>query len=903
MKEWTMKVMLMVVVWGLLSIGGTEAAMNIVTGGKPTAVVVLGEKPTWLEQHAAEELVKYVRAMSGATLPLCREGEALPGEAENQILLGRPETHGLLAQLVAAGQLQLSPEQPGGDGFILQTLRPSPPAFPSSYLILGGSADRGTLYAVYYFLEHLCRVGFFQDGDRVPRRESIGVPELDIAQRPHFEIRQYLQGCAFGYTTAYWEWEDWQRELDWMAKRYQNTMMVPWGHPEARRIADYARKLGIKTILPGAGQGQVSEEFRQQHPQARYVKMQWGENPPYYVIHPADPLFVERGVEIIRQNIAAYGTDHLYNVDPYPEQKVFLPPEEVEQMRAEFAKATAAYIRQADPEGVWYASGWALLAPPWPPETARAFLEAIPPEMFYLCDIWADERPLYQKFDYYYGRDWGFGVLHSFGGDDTLRGDLAGLIRRVQEVANDPRADRCRAFYINPEIIHYNLLYFELAAKLSWNPRGVNLADFLRHYALCRYGEEAAENMLACLQRLAQSVYATSSRATEPYYQHRLTRLAQEPAKYAHLEALREALTFALRERERLQDNPLYAHDLVDILRQYLAELSNYHLQQLYRAFVEGNRGAFEREATAVGQLLDGLEKILSTREDYCIRPLVEKARRLTGDPNVERAVKDGMFTFAGTPWLRDYQSKDMFELVKFYYRPRVEAFIAALRKALKPLQGLPTTPNLLHNGGFEEGEENQPAQWQTFFVYRGGTASRTAEEAYRGQYSGRLHIPEEGGYANLQQDLEAGPGEAYFFRAYLKVAGSCRAHLHVDFMHGEGQWPQSVFAQETVGLVVQGPSDWSPVQGWFVTPERTARMRLYCRAGGQGTAWFDEVSLQKVSLAEAPVLRPEELAAAYDAIEQRWLEEPLPTAERYPGTSVEAVAEVWGQVQALVGQ
>jgi alpha-N-acetylglucosaminidase len=879
-----------------------EGETRIVINGTPTAAIVLGRHATPIERHAADELVKYVKAMSGATLPI-REGErpkAQSGE-KTALLIGRAETNPLIADLVRQGQVRLSADYPGLDGFIIKTIG-SAGASPSHSVVIGGSADRATLYAVYHLLERFCGVGFFWDGDYVPKKKTISLPLCDIAERPLFRIRQYLQGCAFGYTTAYWEWEDWKRELDWMAKRYQNTMMVDWGHPEGKHIAEYARKLGIHTILPGAGLGEVSEEFVKQHPNVRYVKMQWGESAPCFVVHPSDPMFVQRGVETIQRNVETYGTDHIYNVDPYPEQTVFLEPDEIEKMRVEFARATAAYIRKADPQGIWYASGWALLAPPWPEKTAQAFLEAIPADMFYICDIWADENPIYQKFNYFHGRDWGFGVLHSFGGDDILRGDVAGLISRVQEVANDTKANRCVAFYINPEIIHYNLLYFELAAKLSWQPGKVNLEDFLRDYAVRRYGEKSAPTMRECLERLARSVYSSSSRATEPYYQHRLHTITSDASKYAHLDDLREALRIALWEAKDQKDNPLYANDLVDIMRQYIAELSNLHLQQLYSGFTKGDKETFEREAKTVNRLMDGLEKVLSSRDDYRVDWILAKAQRMG---RTERDLKDGFLTLASTPWLLDYQSKDLFELVRFYYRRRVEAFIGALRDALKPVRGLPTTPNLLLNSGFEEGEGSQPAHWGTGFVYKGGTAVRTKEAGCSGEFCGRLDSPEQGAYSNLFQDVRVNAGEAYYLNGRVKVKGECRVSFAADFRTGE--WPQSNYHVEyDIGGGFQGEHDWTPVSGYFVVPTPRGGkegdaviLRLYCRQEGSvGTAWFDDVRLQRVAVEEAPVLRTETLDAAYEQIEKEWLEKPLKGVPKRRRQPVPAVREAFRDLE-----
>jgi alpha-N-acetylglucosaminidase len=462
----------------------------------------------------------------------------------------------------------------------------------------------------------------------------------------------------------------------------------------AKKVANYARALGIRTILPGY-MGWVPSEFVKKHPECRYVDVKWGEAPSAAHLHPSDPMFVKVGEAFIKEYIKEYGTDHIYNIDPYPETRPGATPEEQKEIRISFPKAVSEYIKKADPKGVWYASGWAFLDRGyWPLEDVRDFLNAIPNDMFYVCDIWAESNPIYKELNYFHGKKWGFSVLLCFGGDDYLRGNLADLIRRVKEVAADPKAKNCQVLYINPEIIHYNTLYFELAAKLAWNPQ-VDLEEFLKDYALRRYGKESQENMVRVLLKLADSIYGQLG-GEEALYQHRLYSLPPPSLNREKvIKDLREAIELALREKGKQKDNPLYQHDLVDILRQYITELFNIHIKKLNLSFQNADKAGFEKEAKVIGHLMDGLEKLLASREDYRIEPIIKKAKKAPGAPqDIERKVKDDMFTFAGTPWLLDYQSKDMYELVRFYYRPRVEAFINTLGKELGKTKGIPSTPN-----------------------------------------------------------------------------------------------------------------------------------------------------------------------------------------------------------------
>lgn len=68
----------------------TEATMKIVSNGRPVAVIVLGKNATWIERHAAQELARYVEAMSGAALSITRAGAKAAEGAPGRILIGPP---------------------------------------------------------------------------------------------------------------------------------------------------------------------------------------------------------------------------------------------------------------------------------------------------------------------------------------------------------------------------------------------------------------------------------------------------------------------------------------------------------------------------------------------------------------------------------------------------------------------------------------------------------------------------------------------------------------------------------------------------------------------------------------------------------------------------------------------
>jgi alpha-N-acetylglucosaminidase len=192
--------------------------------------------------------------------------------------------------------------------------------------------------------------------------------------------------------------------------------------------------------------------------------------------------------------------------------------------------------------------------------------------------------------------------------------------------------------------------------------------------------------MTCVLEQLLASVYSSDD-VTLPGYWHRLgsdtsfTRL-ESANRIKFIPHLRKALEYAMQMKEKLSDNSLYLHDLNDIGRQYLAELFNAHVVSLKTAHAALDKEMFERESKLLEQIMDYIAEILSHDDYYWLSPFLRKARHVPGAPlDVDQRVRDILTLWAGV--IRDYASRDYYELVDGYYHPRVTAYIGSLRDAL----------------------------------------------------------------------------------------------------------------------------------------------------------------------------------------------------------------------------
>lgn len=147
-------------------------AIHLVIDGKAQAVIVV---PPGLRQEtsrAVDDLVRYVRQSTGATLPIERASKP-----------GRAEIHIGVTDYVRGLNLPLKPL--GVDGFMI--------TFPrADRIVLAGGSDSGTEFAIYDFLERYVGVRWLFPGDvgtYVPKAHDIDIPTTKVVSQPAYISR------------------------------------------------------------------------------------------------------------------------------------------------------------------------------------------------------------------------------------------------------------------------------------------------------------------------------------------------------------------------------------------------------------------------------------------------------------------------------------------------------------------------------------------------------------------------------------------------------------------------------------------------------------------------------------------------------------------------------------------
>jgi len=166
----------------LLAVGCEEAVkdgeVTISENGVAKAVIVIAEDAGEPEQHAAAELADFLEQITGAKFEIVNP----PAAKQSRLLVG--------SKAAKSAAADFSTEGLGTDGIIIRTV--------GNDLILAGGHPRGTLYAVYTFLEDElgCR-WWSSTGSTIPKKTTLKVGKLNIRYVPILEYREPFWFDAF----------------------------------------------------------------------------------------------------------------------------------------------------------------------------------------------------------------------------------------------------------------------------------------------------------------------------------------------------------------------------------------------------------------------------------------------------------------------------------------------------------------------------------------------------------------------------------------------------------------------------------------------------------------------------------------------------------------------------------
>lgn len=558
--------------------------------------------------------------------------------------------------------------------------------------ITASSVSAGT-YGVYQYLRSIGALSVSWEGNRVNLPAFYDDFTSDPVSTP-FEYRTYLNVCAYGYTTPFWNWQRWEKEIDWMAlhginnpvamegqeyvwqklwqefgvsdeelsRYFSGPVFTPWqrmgnieGHqgplPQSwinkkyqlqKNILNRMKALGMKPVVP-AFSGYVPKAFVSLFPNAKITAMpKWtGFEHETYWLDPADPLFNKVAKRFIEIYTEAYGQHGFYLSDAFNEM---LPPVSEEKRYEELAsygERIYQSIKQAAPDATWVMQGWMFGADEefWDLPSIDAFLSKVPDQKTMIHDIGNDRYHVWQRTEGFNEKPWIFGFIHNYGGSDPVYADFGDYVKQLVTVQQSDIKGQLSGFGVFPEGIHNNSVAYEFLFDLPWSATP-DIKEWVANYTLARYGNhnpalnDAWNSLIEGVYQVGywRSRWWEGSAGAYLLFKRPTLTITQFESHPGNLEKLDDGINQLLAIAPLYADSTLFTYDLIDFIKQSVSLHADHLLQQAVEAYTTGELAAGDKLVARVSEMVKKLDRLLGLHQDSLNSWLTDAAAYADGN-------------------------------------------------------------------------------------------------------------------------------------------------------------------------------------------------------------------------------------------------------------------------------
>ena len=532
--------------------------------------------------------------------------------------------------------------------------------------------------------------------------------ETDLTLRYDFNY------CTFSYSMAFWDWERWQQEIDWMCLHGVNMPLAivgeecvwrqmllklgytedeigrfiagpaflawwemnnleGWGGPLPlswyarqeklqKQILKRMRELDMHPVLPGYC-GMVPHDAKERLGLNVSDAGLWnGFQRPANLL-PTDARFQEIATLYYDELTRLFGKADYYSMDPFHESK--------DDASIDYAKAgevLMAAMKRVNPKAVWVIQGW----------TENPRPEMVDPMKtgdLLVLDLFSECRPMFgapsiwKREEGYKQHQWLFCMLENFGANIGLHGRMDQLLENFYNAGSTPNGRNIKGIGFTMEGSENNPVMFELMSELPWRPQRFTKEEWVQQYVKARYGAD-----ISALQQawalLAKTIYncPAGNNQQGPHESifcgrpslnnFQASSWSKMKNYYSPASTLKAARLFLdgvkQLEKDGKRPNANTIYDLVDITRQAMADQARVQYQHViadYKAFdIEAFRQSSERFLTML--LLQ--DELLGTRPEFRLGHWTEAALRC-GTTDEERRLYEWNARVQITTWGNRY--------------------------------------------------------------------------------------------------------------------------------------------------------------------------------------------------------------------------------------------------------
>ncbi|RKY81097.1 alpha-N-acetylglucosaminidase [candidate division KSB1 bacterium] len=322
---------------------------------------------------------------------------------------------------------------------------------------VSASNPAGLCRGCYDYLTHACNSIVSWSGNNINIPENL--PLYSTRVQSPYKYHYYFNIVTHGYTTPYWDWERWEKEIDWMAVHGINMPLLPgayeailyrvfkklglkpceidkyftgpahfpwnkmgnitgWDGPVPssyykkqiklnHQILKRVKELGMHPIVQ-AFAGFVPSDIQRLYPNEKIRPLSWGgfsKEFQAYILEPGSELFLKIGQMYIEEYEKEFGKQEFYLADSFNEMDVPLSPDPQKALDelSNYGESVYRSIKKGNPDAIWVMQGWTFPYQKkdgklfWTPERLHALISKVPDDKLLILDLANEYNRLWWK--------------------------------------------------------------------------------------------------------------------------------------------------------------------------------------------------------------------------------------------------------------------------------------------------------------------------------------------------------------------------------------------------------------------------------------------------------------------------------------------------------------------------
>lgn len=539
-----------------------------------------------------------------------------------------------------------------------------------------------------WYLKYYAGIHLSWNGMTAELPESLPKVSTPVRKETNLSLRYDFNYCTYSYTMAFWDWERWEKEIDWMALHGINLPLAVvgqecvwknmleklgyskeeinkfiagpaflawwamnnlegWGGPNPdswytqqealqKKILKRMREYGIEPVFPGYS-GMVPHDANKKLGLNVTEPALWnGFTRPAFLL-PTDSRFNEIASLYYKELEKLFGKANYYSMDPFHEL------EDAGSVDFDAAgKAVLKAMKNVNPKATWVIQGWT--------ENPR-------PEMIknlnngdiLILDLFSECRPMWgipsiwKREKGYEQHDWLFCMIENFGGNVGLHGRMDQLLNNFYLTKDNPLAAHLKGIGLTMEGSENNPVMFELMCELPWRPEKFTKEEWLKDYLFARYGVRD-EKITQAWSILADGIYNCpfgnnqqgpheSIFCGRPGLNNFQASSWSKMQNYYDPTSTEAAARLMLEVADKYKGNNNFEYDLVDIVRQSLSDRGRIVYNQTIADFKSFDKKSFAAHSQEFLNILLAQNRLLGTRSEFRVGRWIEQARNLGTTP------------------------------------------------------------------------------------------------------------------------------------------------------------------------------------------------------------------------------------------------------------------------------